>query len=215
MTNVDILGKLFGSPAKVKIMRLFLFNAEIPHDVEDISKKVKVPKPTVRKDIASLEKIGFIKKRVFYKKVSAKGGSTSGGGRRKKVLKNKKTQGFILNQDFYFLSALQNLLVKIPAFTHKNLEDRFKGVGALKLLIISGVFLQEWDSSLDILVVGDRLNTTLVDRAVTSIEAEVGRELTYAVFDTTEFEYRVNVYDKLIRNILDYNHQKIVNKLGI
>ena len=96
-----------------------------------------------------------------------------------------------------------------------NNEKRFKGAGALKLLLVSGVFIQEWDNAVDVLVVGDRLNNRLVDRAIRSLESEIGRELTYAVFDTSEFEYRVNIYDKLVRDILDFPHEKIVNRLGI
>jgi hypothetical protein len=37
-----------------------------------------------------------------------------------------------------------------------------------------------------------------------------GAELTYAVFDTKEFLYRLNMYDKLIRDILDYPHEVVL-----
>ena len=47
------------------------------------------------------------------------------------------------------------------------------------------------------------------------IEAEVGKELSYAVFASDDFIYRLNICDKFIRDVLDYPHQKILNKLGI
>jgi len=205
MKKIDVLGKLFGSSSVVKIMRLFLFNADKPHSFDEVSKKVKYSKDSIRKEVLDLESAGFIKKKLYFQKVEI------GAGK----FKNKKCQGFILNKDFHYLSALQNLLIKIPPFTARDIERRFKGVGSIKLLIISGVFIQEWDTVADILIVGDNLNTSLVDRTVASLESEIGRELTYVVFDTGEFEYRMNVYDKLIRDILDYPHQKIVNRLGI
>ena len=208
MTKIDILGKLFGSSSIVKIMRLFLFNPDMPHDTDDISRKVKVSKPSIRREILDLEKAGLIKKRSYFKKVEI-------GRGKKRKLKSKKTQGYILNKDFHYLSAIQNLLIKIPPFRSGELEKRFRGAGPVKLLIISGVFIQEWDTTVDLLIVGDHLNTSSVDRAVSTLESEVGKELTYAIFDTPEFEYRVNVCDKLIRDVLDYPHQKIVNKLGI
>ena len=208
MTKIDVLGKLFGSPSIVKVMRLFLFSPDTPHDLEGIAKRIKSSKDVIRNEISDLEKSGLIKKRTFFKKVEI-------GRTGKKILKNKKVQGYVLNKDFHYLSALQNLLIKIPPFKPGELEKRFKGAGPIKLLIVSGVFIQEWDTVLDVLIVGDHLNTPLVDRAISNLEAEVGKELTYAAFDTSEFEYRVNVYDRLIRDVLDYPHQKIVNKLGI
>jgi len=189
-------------------MRLFLFNPDTPHDLDEISKKVKVQRSSIKEEVLDLEKAGLIKKRSYFKKVEV-------GRKGKKTLKNKRVQGYILNQDFHYLSALQNLLIKIPPFTSSDLEKRFKGVGLLKLLLISGVFMQEWDTAVDILIVGDKLNALSIERAISSLESEIGKEITYAMFDTSEFEYRVNVYDKLVRDILDFPHQKIVNKLNI
>ena len=50
---------------------------------------------------------------------------------------------------------------------------------------------------------------------MSSIEAELGKELRYAVFETPDFQYRLGIYDKLIRDIFDSEHQKIIDKLGI
>lgn len=202
MKKIDVLGKLFGSGARVKIIRLFLFNTDTPHETGDISKRTKVSEAIAKKEVSSFEKIGLVKKRSFFKSIE---------GSKKK----KRVHGYVLNKDFYYLSALQNLLIKIPPFSSQDLERKFKSAGHLKLLIISGVFLQEWDSVVDLLIVGDRLNTPMVDRAVASLESEIGRELTYAVFETPEFEYRLNIHDKLIRDILDFSHDKVVNRLGL
>ena len=47
------------------------------------------------------------------------------------------------------------------------------------------------------------------------MEAEIGKELRYAAFEAPEFEYRVKMYDKLIRDIFDFPHKTILNKLGL
>ena len=46
------------------------------------------------------------------------------------------------------------------------------------------------------------------------IESEIGKELRYAYFSTEDFQYRLSMCDKLTRDILDYPHKKILNKLG-
>ena len=48
-----------------------------------------------------------------------------------------------------------------------------------------------------------------IEEEVHKLEAEIGTELVYAVFDTKEFVYRLNMYDKLIRDILDFPHEVI------
>ena len=47
------------------------------------------------------------------------------------------------------------------------------------------------------------------------MESEIGKELRYAFFDTQEFKYRMSIYDKLVRDILDYPHTVLVDKMGI
>ena len=75
--------------------------------------------------------------------------------------------------------------------------------------------MHDRDSRVDILVVGDHLKQTKLLSIVSSIEALLGKELRYAAFETTDFQYRLSIYDKLIKDILDYQHEKILNKLGI
>ena len=54
-----------------------------------------------------------------------------------------------------------------------------------------------------------------LSKAVASIEAEIGKELSYSAFDTEDFEYRVGIHDRLVRDILDSPHTVLIDKLGI
>ena len=51
---------------------------------------------------------------------------------------------------------------------HDELVNKLSGVGKLKLLIVSGAFIQEWDSRVDILVVGDSLKENMINSAMKS-----------------------------------------------
>ena len=63
---------------------------------------------------------------------------------------------------------------------------------------------------MDLLIVGDKLKRGKIEEGIKKIEAEIGIELVYAVFETKEFIYRLNMYDKLVRDVLDYPHQVIL-----
>ena len=51
---MEILGKLFGSTAIVKILRLFLFNPDTPFESKEIMRRTKVNPDTARMEIAML-----------------------------------------------------------------------------------------------------------------------------------------------------------------
>ena len=122
--------------------------------------------------------------------------------------------GYILNEQFPYLQALRNFLINSTPLAQNEIMKRLAPAGALKLVIVAGVFIQNWDSRVDILIVGDKINDRKLDTAIRSLESEVGKELRYVVFPTKEFQYRLNVYDRLVRDVLDYPHQTVVDRLG-
>lgn len=205
---IQILEKIFGSNGKVKIMRLFLFNKETPFDINDIVTKTRVKKEKARKELVNLEKAGLLKKKNFTKEVIKK--QKSGD----KVIK-KKSVGWTLNQTFPYIRPLQNFLIHINPLRHKDVINRVSSIGKIKLVIVAGVFIQELESRVDLLVVGDNLNNSKLKNAVREIEAEIGKELRYATFTTDDFEYRHGMMDKLIRDILDFPHERVIDRLDL
>lgn len=203
---MEILSKLFGSEAKVKIMRLFLFNPDTVYEMNNIAERVKEDPARVRKELIGLDKISLIKKKITGKSVVGKG-------------KKKETRitayGYHLNRNFSYLSPLQNFLINAKPLQPKEIVRKITQLGTVKLLVISGVFIQDAESRVDMLVVGDNIKKTQLENVVKTLESEIGKELKYAYFTTADFTYRLSMYDKLIRDILDYPHEKIVNKLGL
>jgi hypothetical protein len=204
---MDVLEKIFGSSAKVKIMRIFLFNPGVSYDLSSIADRAKVSKSLAGKEIKILQDICLIKQKSFTRTVKGKG--------KNGTAKKKKVRGWLLNDTFSYLQPLQNFLIKTSLLQDKEIIKKISRIGRIRLLIISGVFIQEWESRVDLLIVGDGLNRTKLESTIKGIEAEVGKELAYAAFETSDFQYRVGMYDKLIRDILDYPHRKIINKIGL
>ena len=65
------------------------------------------------------------------------------------------------------------------------------------------------------LIVGDGLKKRSIENVLRTIEAEIGKELSYGALETPEFLYRVSVYDKFVRDVLDFRHDRIIDKLGV
>ena len=193
---METLSKIFGSETKVKVMRLFLFNPDRVYSMTQIAERSKADIGRVRREVSNLEKMGMIKRRT--------------------IVKNKVSKlGFVVNPQFSYLSSLQNFLVNVEPLNSKEIIRRISKLGSIKFLVISGVFIQMLESRIDILVVGDNIKKGSLENTIKTLESEIGKELKYAYFSTEDFKYRHGMFDKLIRDILDYPHKKIVNKLGI
>jgi hypothetical protein len=202
---MDILTALFGNEAKVRLIRLFLFSVNTPLFTKEIVAKVRANKAVVNRELRILEKGDLIRKKSFSKDVEVKKG-------KKVVIKKMKGTGYVLNEKFSFLVPLRNLLTVASIQADDSLSKRFNATGKLKLLIASGVFIQNWDSRVDLLIVGDDLNKGKVDGIMKSIEADIGKEISYSAFETEEFRYRYDIHDRLVRDILDFPHVVLINR---
>ena len=65
------------------------------------------------------------------------------------------------------------------------------------------------------LIVGNSVSKPSLTSAIKSIEAEIGRELMYVYFEKEDFEYRLGMNDRLIRDVLDYPHQLLLDKINL
>ncbi len=208
MSNtIEILGKIMGSPARVKLMRLFLFHPGHGFTKEELVKKTKANLATLRTELTLLEKTDFIVKKEVMRAFASKTGSLSN--------RKKKMVVYVLQSSFPLLESLRVLLLESELVALSDLPNRFKSAGKIKLLMISGIFMRDMERSLDLLIVGDKLDSSIIQKQIAIIESEIGKELRYATFTTEEFMYRIKMYDKLIRDVFDYPHQKLINQLAI
>lgn len=183
---MEILEKVLGNAARVKIMRLFLLNKSKGFKAGDISKRSRVNIDAVRRELRLLASVNFIKK------------------------KSSTLPEWYFNSGFKYKREFEDLLVMSESLNTDNILNYFKKVGRMKFVAASGVFIKNDDSRVDLLIVGDKMKRGKIEEGVRRLEAEIGAELVYAIFETKEFVYRLNMYDKLIRDILDYPHEVLL-----
>lgn len=190
---INILEKIFGSANRVKILRLFFLNPNAVLTSKEIAEKIKASRQAVSKEILMLGKIAFVKKKV----------------------QNKK-EGWNLNPSFLLFSQLKRLILNAAPISYNDILRKLKPVGRLKLVIVSGIFMQEGDDSrIDLFIVADAVNRKALNKVLKDLESKIGKELEYAILSSRDFQYRMGVYDKFIRDVLDLPHKKILNKMNI
>lgn len=215
----------------MKIIRLFYMHPEAVFTRVEIMKRAKASSAALGRELALLKKIGFIKEAVreeeetIRRRKKVKKQVIFQGKRRKprvvygyktvSEIRKRKVAGLKLNPLFPFFGALKGLVLDTSPVSREEILKKIKKLGRVQLIVLSGVFLKENESRVDILIVGDAIKRGALERMLHGIEAEVGKELNYALFETKEFMYRLGMYDKFVRDILDYPHEKILNKLDI
>ena len=200
---MEHLGKLFGTPAKVRLLRLFLFNPERVFDRDMLVHTARVNAETVKKECAALERATLIVRKSFLKEVDA----TSSDSKRRRVI------GWTVDHKFPYVAQLTSFLQQTLIVSHADLRKRFRNVGAVQLLLVAHLFVGDRERALDLLIVGDRLDVAQARSVVRTIEAEYGRELRYTILTTDEYDYRRRVRDRLVREMLEVPHEEVINRL--
>ncbi|MFM2339605.1 MAG: hypothetical protein RLZZ360_241 [Candidatus Parcubacteria bacterium] len=198
----DPLSILFGSTARVKLLRFFLFNPSREFTFDDISRRARLPRRTARTELTALEKAGVIVKRNMYVAIDGK-------------TKKMKVLGYTLNKDFGELSALQTFLFETAPIDGKNLLSHLRKAGTLDFVAIAGVFVREFEQQLDVLVAMKKVSEAKVESAIRAFEAEVGMEIRFALMTSDNLLYRVGMNDRLTRDFFDYQHQILIDKIGV
>ncbi len=198
----DPLTILFGSQARVKLLRFFLFNPSKEFTFDEISRRAKLVRRTARTEINALERAQVIKKKqIFVDQESSN--------------KRVKVPGYVLNKNFPDLQSLQNFLFETAPINGKTVLKHLKKAGQVDFLVVCGIFLRDFDQRIDLLLAMKKIVNSKVETAIRSLEAELGVEIRYAAMESEELIYRVGMYDKLTRDVFDYPHEIVLDKINV
>lgn len=198
----DPLEILFGSQARVKLLRFFLFNPSREFTFDDISRRARLVRRTARTEINALERAGVIKKKHIYIQLPEKD-------------KKTRAQGYALNKKFPELQALQTFLFETAPLDGKNVLKHLRKAGPLEFVVVAGMFMRDFEQRLDIMLAMKKMSKAKVENAIRSLESEIGIEIRYAAFASEDLIYRVGMYDKLTRDVFDYPHKILVDRIGV
>lgn len=189
---MEPLAKIFGSPARLKMLRLFVLNQSANLTSVEVASRTKLSASIVRSELANLVAVGLLHKKGI-----------------------RTAARYQVNPKFEHLEALDTFILQTTSVRPQNIVAALKRAGALKLAILSGFFMGILEAQIDLLVVGDDIDERVLATIVHALEAEFGREIHYASFATPDFRYRLGVYDRLLRDVFDYPHRVLIDKIGL
>jgi hypothetical protein len=186
----ETLEMLFGSKVKTRLLRFFLQNPDKEFTVIEIVQKNMVSAVNVRKELNNLKKFKFVIE---------------------KVRKNEKS--YFLNQEFHFCNELKSLFAKSNVYPQCKSLGKVKGIGDVKLVLVSGVFLSYTKGKADMVLVANNVSRSKLKHLMNSLEAEIGREVSFVLMNSEEFKYRLDMLDRFLLDFLEGPHEELINKI--
>ncbi|MEY2986351.1 MAG: hypothetical protein RJB24_580 [Candidatus Parcubacteria bacterium] len=177
---------------KVKILKVFIKDSTKKLTLEELQNRTNIPINTLRAELRQAIKYNIIQE-----------------------IKIKKETTYILNPIEEVL-ALEPVIFRLGQSFFDTLAQKLDKVGNIHLCILMGAFLQRDKDRVDMFLVADDINDKKFDTLIKDIETELAQEITYTVLTLKDFEYRQNMFDKFVLDILENkNTQIIIDKSSI
>lgn len=189
-----MIEQLFGSKTRVKLLRLFYGNPNRSFYVREITRKIDEQINSVRRELANLLSIGIISSdntnnRLYY----------------------EVSQNYEFYQPLSMMFGADQAVSNEPTKTKSVRHDPIKELGNVELAIYTGQFTRDETSGVDVLIVGD-VNQAKLSKLIAELEAAENKELRYTLMPISEFEYRRQIKDRFIMNVLVSKKQVLVDK---
>lgn len=202
-----MIEQLFGSKTRVKLLRLFYSNPNRAFYVREITRKIDEQINSVRRELGNLLSIGIISSdntnnRLYYE----------------------------VNQAYEFYKPLKTMFgTGKPDVSEEGEEAKevapelqaaatadpmvveLQNIGNVEFALFTGQFTRDESSGVDMLIVGD-VNQAKLEKFIAALEAKENKEIRYVVLVSPEFEYRQQVKDRFVINVLASKNQVLIDK---
>jgi len=178
-----MLEQLFGSRTRLKLLKLFLVE-EGEYFVREITRLSGEKINSVRRELENLQDLGIIEEH------------------ERKDEGSEKKKFYRANQNSVLNDELRGLLLKSRLLAEKTIAKELVGLGSVRFLVLSGFFVGDEEAQTDILIVG-KINKDRLKRVINKLSREFGHEIRYTNMSTQEFNYRNQITDKFLFEVLE------------
>jgi hypothetical protein len=174
------LNDLFISKVRIKSIKYFIFNPDVPIHLRGAVRDFKEEINAVRRELNRLEEIGLL--------------LTETRGNRKY---------YSLNPNYPFLPELMGMLHKTFGLGGSILNNQEK-LGDVQFVILAGTFtnfLKTSSHNVDMVVIGN-VNVEELNHIVEDAEKKLGRQINYTVMKSSEFALHKKRRDAFVMELL-------------
>lgn len=218
-----MLNKLFGSQARVKILKIFLHHPEKRYYIRQLARDLKLQVNSARRELENLENFGLLVSNLsavgdddqaapdittFLEPVAKK----DEGDRYDRSKQEKKY--YQANTNFILFDEIRSLILKAQILYERDFIHKLQQIGKIKLLILTGIFVNDPHAQVDLLAVG-RINKPRFLKLIKELEGELGQDFNFTLMSLPEFKYRRDMTDIFLYGILEGKKAVIIDEIGV
>jgi DNA-binding transcriptional regulator YhcF (GntR family) len=194
----NMLAQIFGSKARVKILKTFLSKPEQKYYTRQLARDLELQVNSVRRELENLQSIGLIRQEE--------------GEEHDNPVKNSKNEKkyFIAERNFLLFGELKSLFAKANLLSCQDFLKNIEQIGDIKQLWLSGLFSGDSKSPTDVLIVGKIKKDAFLKR-LQALESDLNKEINYTLMNESEYTYRLDINDIFLHNIQNSRHLKIID----
>lgn len=196
--HMDSLIKIFqaeNGEVRLKTLRFFLANKSASFKIDAVEAGTKIKKDKLRKELSFLSSFKFL--------IRSTSASSSKGG-----------PSYRLNQDFEHNAALYSLVFDFENINKKIVLDKLKKIGRIKLFYFTGIFLNDIDAEVDVLIVADNIKVKEKNKALSELNSSFASKIRILIMDVEEYKYRYKMFDRFLRLVLDGKKIVVIDKFA-
>lgn len=188
MSSID---SLFCSQERMAVLRFLVLRSNQYFTTDELTKALSKKMLNNGHTLRELEKLGAVKK-----------------------LRNSETGDHVFraNKNWLLFEEFRALFVKAQLIIENDIERKLSRFGSVRLFVLTGMFVGDSGAATDVLVVG-KINQRALATFMSNFEEEIGQEVNYTVLTLPEFQFRHNVGDRFLHNIIDQKHVVIADYL--
>lgn len=158
--------------------------------IRELTRKLDEQINSIRRELDNLKHIGLLKTRT----------------------KNRKKYYYI-NTNFAIFNELRSIIIKAVSSNEGLIKD-LKQMGEIKVLALSGQFVEKATSSVDMLIVGNVDRERLTQYI--NNELRTKRPIKFTVMTEEDYRFRLNCNDKFVADLMnDEDNQIAINKMTL
>ncbi len=216
-----MLSSLFGSKSRVKLLKLFLFHPTEQYYIRQLARNLDMQINAIRRELDNLEKFGLLVSAVSAsrKSIRKEGAHDDAGAAEEENITGAEAKGqekkyYRVDTNFILFDELRSLIMKSQVMHEKRFVEKLSKLGSIDLLLLCGLFVNDYLSPVDILLVG-RPGKDKVLKLIKELEIELGKEINYTLMDPEEYKYRRDITDVFLYSILERRNVKVIDEIGL
>lgn len=184
-----MLEKLFGSTTRYALLRLLIFNANRFYQIPELCRKTGLSPAAIRAEVKRLNESELVR-------IDEKNGSLN----------------IQANAENPLFPELRALFLKAQILTEYNFGRKIQKIGRVVFAALTGYFTNVKEARTDIFIIGT-VNRLKLRKLVRRFQKEIDHELRYTVMSKKEYQYRNDITDRFLYDILENRKIVLVDRL--